>query len=71
MQVAREAVMLLQWRRRGLGLSLGEGLGLELGGINGEEAPAHRGGRAGEGHWLLAGRRAGGGAQGQVTMGRR
>jgi hypothetical protein len=30
MQAAREAVMLLQWRRRGLGLSLGEGLGLEL-----------------------------------------
>jgi hypothetical protein len=31
-------------------------LGLELGGINGEETPTHSGGRAGEGRWLLAGR---------------
>ena len=30
------------------------GLGLQLGSINGEEAPAHRGGRAGDGRWLLA-----------------
>jgi hypothetical protein len=52
-------------------MSLGEGLGLELGSINREEALAHRGGQAGEGCWLLAGCRAGGGAQGQVTMGRR
>jgi hypothetical protein len=29
-------------------------LGLQLGGINGEEAPAHRGGRAGDGRWFLA-----------------
>jgi hypothetical protein len=31
-------------------------LSLELGGINGEETPAHSGGRAGEGRWLLVGR---------------
>jgi hypothetical protein len=29
-------------------------LGLQLGGITGEEAPTHRGGRAGDGRWLLA-----------------
>jgi hypothetical protein len=45
-------------------------LGLELGGINGEETPAHSGGQAEEGRWLLAGRAEASGPGRSLAMGR-
>jgi hypothetical protein len=45
-------------------------LGLELGGINGEETPAHSGSRAGEGRWPLAGRAEASGPGSSLATGR-